>query len=146
MTLNKALITPSESDLILSLESEWLALSDAVKIHHIERASIYIQGNYSCLLVDWSDDSTITDNVKDACGYFALADFNGNLYSDIKQTVKGEVIEESKTLGPLKKTIKYDPNSSTYLNFPLSYPNSLMLYSCSKINVSTGGFVKAIRV
>lgn len=145
MGLNKALITVEEADSILSLESDWLALSTETKEKHIERASYYIQLNWTCSEIDWNESTTITDDVKSACSYYALADYYENLYSSVSVKETGKIIEESDSVGSLKSTIKYDSGLNKDLTDPLQFPNALMGFDCTKKSGSAGS-VKAVRV
>lgn len=145
MALNKAVITPAEADVILAQETSWLAEADAVKEHHIGLASVHMQGRWKCLDIDWADDSTISSDIKEACAYFALASYNGNLYQSTASTedISGVVIEQTDQLGSLKSTTKWAEKGSKDVN-PLQYPNALMGFECSP--KSGLGSVKLTRV
>jgi|LGVE01.1.fsa_nt_gb hypothetical protein len=146
MALNKAIITVVEADTTLALEAAWLLLTDTVKESHIAKASVYIQTVWECTDIDWSDDSTIPEEVKEACAYFALADSNGNLYADPKDEVtgKGLISEETDKVGSLASTVKYCCDKGVVDNYDLlQYPNALMGVWC---NASSGtGSVKLQR-
>ena len=134
MALNKAIITVAEADLTLALEADWLALADSIKEAHISKASVYIQTVWTCSEVDWSDDTTITDEVKEACAYYALVDSNGNLYADPTDEVtgKGLILEETDKVGSLASTVKYCcENGVVDKHDLLQYPNALMRVGCS---------------
>jgi len=146
MSLNKAIITPAEADAILVTETDWLALTDPVKEGHIAKASVYMQTRFTCSEIDWSDDTTFTDEIKEACAYFALADSNGNLYTDPTDTPsgKGNIIEESDKVGSLASTVKYSDQGAHTSYDLLQYPNALMGVDCT--SSSGAGSKKAIRV
>jgi len=147
MSLNKAIITPAEADVILATETDWLALTDPVKEAHIAKASVYMQTRFTCSEIDWSDDTTFTTEIQEACAYFALASSNGNLYPDPKATPdeKGNVIEETDKVGSLQSTVKYSETMNVTTSYDLlNYPNSLMGVDC--FASSGGGSKKAIRV
>lgn len=142
MSINRAIITAAESQVILSNEAEWLALTDTVQEYHISRASVYIQTRWTCDEIDYDDDTTITDEVKEACAYYALADLNGTLLdSSVSDDTVGKVIEESKKVGSLTKTIKWADNNEQ--KHYLSYPDMLMEIGCSSAN--SGCCVAAVR-
>lgn len=145
MSLNKVIITPTEADVTLALESDWLLLTDPVKTDHIAKASVYVQTNWSCSEITWSDATTIGADIKEAVAYYALADFRGNLYpesSDLDDT-QGFLTEETKVMGPMKKTLKYDTSKGTDEIYHLQYPDALMAPYCNRI--SGAGSVKAVR-
>ena len=145
MALNKVIITPTEADVFLALEAAWLLLTDPIKTDHIAKASVYMQTKWTCSAVDWDDDTTITDEQKEACAYYALADSNGNLYYDPTDTPSGSgnVIEETKKAGSLQKTVKYSDNNLEESSNLLQYPNTLMGVECA--SASSSGAVDAIR-
>lgn len=132
MSLNQAVITPTEADVFLALEAAWLLLTDTVKEDHISKASIYMQTAWTCSDIDWSDDTTIPDDVKQACAYYALADSNGNLYPEATATPtdKGNILEETKKAGSLQKTVKYSDSHLNDSGDLLQFPNSLMSPYC----------------
>lgn len=138
MTINKAIITSAEADAILDMETDWLVLTDEVKEYNIALASVYMQLNWTCATVDWSDDETFTAEIKEACAYYSLASANGNLYPDAKSAsvALGLLKEETSKLGTLVDTIKYYDGKSTVVD-PLTYPNALMSYPCE---YSGGGY------
>lgn len=142
MSLNRAIITAAESQVILSAESDWMALTDAEQEQHISKGSVYIQTKWTCADVDYDDDTTISDEIKEACAYYSLADLRGTLYetSDADDTI-GKVIEESKKVGSLATTTKWADDGAT--KYYLQYPDSLMAIECTKSY--SGGCAKAIR-
>lgn len=146
MALNKTIITAAEADAILALETEWLALTDPVKEYHIALASVYMQTQWTCTSVDWDDDTTISEELEEACAYYALASANGNLYADAKaeNVAKGMVKEETSKLGSLSDSIKYCCNSGNQTLSPLMYPDTLMGTECSLVRGL--GSVKLTRV
>jgi len=145
MALNKAIVTPAESDVVLSSFADWVALTDDIKAVHIAKASVHMQTKWTCSDVDWSDGDTIPDDIKEACCYFALADYVGNLYSDPSVVASGEgrVTETSDTVGPLKTAVKFEHGSwSDTANARRSYANDLMGVYCTR---KTSGAVWAER-
>ncbi len=132
MALNRAIITPAESQVILAAESDWIALTDSVQEQHIEKGSVYVQTQWTCVDVDWDDDTTISQEIKDAVAYYSLADFRGTLYDSTapSETDLGKISEESSAVGSLKKTIKYCCDEAPSTN-PLQYPDSLMRIECT---------------
>lgn len=148
MALEKAVITAAESQTILALESDWIALDDSVQEIHIGYGSVYAQTGWSCidsttgLEMDWTD---APDDVKEAVAYFALANFRGVLYPNVNTQAaltEQNIIEVTKKLGTMQKTVKYSPPGADYPD-PLSYPRILMDSLCTK---ATGtGSRKAVR-
>lgn len=145
MTLVKDIITPTEADATLALEAAWLLLTDQVKEDHIAKASVYMQTVWTCEDVDYTDDTTFTDDFKEACAYYSLADSNGNLYDSPADTLSGlgDIIETSDKVGSLSTTVKYDDNGQATKADLLSYPNALMGAEC--VSVSGSGSKKAVR-
>jgi len=145
MTINKAIISPAEADVILVLNADWIALDEAYKTAHIAKASTYIQTKWNCTDIDWEDSETFPDEVKEACAYFALADMNGNLYYDLTAsdlTGKGNIIEETDKVASLQSTIKYSDKGVISQSALLQYPNALMNSVCTRRGV---GSVKLTR-
>jgi len=147
MALNKAVITPAEADVFLALYPLWLALTDPVKEGHIAKASVHMQTKWSCLGVGWDvDPLVLSDDLAEACAYYSLASFKGNLYPDpgVTSSGVGLVVEESDAIGTLKTSKKYsDTKSVQTASAMLIYPDALMATACTRL--SGGGSVKAIR-
>lgn len=142
MSLNRAVITPAESQVILSAEADWMALTDDEQEQHISIGSVYIQTKWTCLEVDWDDDTTISDEIKEACAYYSLADLRGTLYeSSVSDDSTGKIVEESKAVGSLKSTTKWADNNTT--KHYTQYPDGLMSIECTKVGGS--GSVVAVR-
>jgi hypothetical protein len=140
MTLEKAVVTPLESQVVLVAEDDWIALGDTDQEHHISYGSVYAQSKWKCTdeygsLIDWSD---APDNVKEAVCYYSLASLRGILFPDVNAQADasgGDITEVTKKLGTMQKTIKYDPPGAKAGN-PLAYPNTLMESSCSLLGGS----------
>lgn len=143
MTINKAIITPAESDVILANEADWKDLADGEKTRHIGFASTYVQLSWACSLIDWADDTTIPEVVDEAVAYFALASSRGTLYQSTEEpAATSKVQEKTSQLGGLKSTVKYSTDDSSGA-YPLQYPDALMDSVCTR---SVGaGSVKAVR-
>lgn len=145
MSLNKEVITPAEADSYLSDKDDWLDLVDSVKENRIARASVYLQTNWTCENIDWSDSSTIPEIVKESCAYYAYADFRGNLFSELSSdgTPLGRITELTKDLDGLLTTTKYSDKTGSVSPNPLSYPDALMGTECKEV---FSGSVELIRV
>jgi len=127
------LITISESDTYNALSSDWVALADPIKTAHIFNASVYMQANWACTDVEWDDTSTLDDDLKRCCSYYADADRIGVLSAPVATTVKhGNITEETKKLGTLLKTTKWAEGGSTSGD-PLESINSLMSLYCTSL-------------
>lgn len=126
------LITPAESDIYNALSSEWLVLSDDEKSAHILRSSMYMQLNWTCTDVDWSDPSTLDDDLKRACAYYADADRLALLYSPVEQVDKrGRVIMEKKKLATMEETTQWSQTGSLTSGNPLESIDAVMSLYCS---------------
>ena len=135
-----SLITVVESDIYNALSADWVALSDPIKEAHIFNASVYMQTKWRCVDVDWSDPTTLDDDLKRACAYYADADRIGVLSAPIELTDKhGNVIEETRKLGTMLKTTKWAEGGTTSGD-PLESVNSLMAVHC------TSNYGRLIRV
>lgn len=130
MTIVK-LITPAESDTYNADSAEWLALTDDEKNVYIFNASLYMQTKWYCADVDWEDPTTLVDDQKRACAYYAEADRKGLLYAPVAEPVAvgGNVIEQSEAIGSLKETTKW--SGGRYYTNPLSSIDSLMSVYCT---------------
>lgn len=139
MSLNKVVITPAESDVFLADKTDWLALDDSVKESHIAKSSVYLQTEWTCENIDWSDDLTIPEIVKESCAYYAYADFVGNLFADLTAdgTPIGRLTQQTENVGSLETTYKYSDKTSSTAPDPLSYPDTLMATECVLANSAT---------
>jgi len=135
MALNKVIVTPAEADVYLANKADWIELSDSVKSVYIARASVYIQTSWTCEDVDWSDNTTISDIIKESCSYYAYADFKGNLFPDldIDSTPLGRVTQHTQKLEGLEETYKYSDTTGSITSNPLSYPDTLINTECSRV-------------
>lgn len=133
MALRKDIITPAEADAILTNEVAWLALTEEEKARHIGYASTFMQQKWLCVEVDWSDDLTISTDMKEACAYYSLASFNGSLYPASVQSsdTVGVVVEQTDKVGSLSSTTKWDTGGGQ-TTYPLQYPDALMSFECSR--------------
>lgn len=147
MALNKALITPEEADVFLAMYPDWIALDTPAKTDHIAKASVYLQTHWLCEDVDWSDESTLDEDVKESCAYYALADSVGTLYTspDSTEETMGLVSEQTSKLGSLQTTVKYCCNNRGEKIYPLGYADALMGTQCEKLDTGAGSR-KTIRV
>lgn len=150
MALEKAVITPVESQTILSSEADWLALDDTVQEIHIGYGSVYAQIGWTCvdpdtgLAIDWTDAPV---DIKEAVAWFSLANFKGQLYPAVDtQTALSDknIVEITKKLDGLQKTIKYSNPGADYPD-PLGYPKVLMATLCKKSSAFGAGSRKLVR-
>jgi hypothetical protein len=130
-----ALITITESDAYNTLSADWVVLSDALKTAHIFNASVYMQANWSCANVTWSDTSTLDDDLKRACAYYADADRLGVLTDAIAVTEKhGRIIEETGKLGSMGKTVKWADSGALTSGNPLQSIDTMVKLYCTSIS------------
>ena len=128
------LITIAESDIYNALSPDWLVLTDPVKDAHIYNASVYMQQKWTCADVDWSDPTTLDDDLKRACAYYADADRIGVLSSPVAVTAKtGNVTEETRQLGSMLKTTKWADSGTTSGNPLESIDNIMSLYCTTNV-------------
>ena len=126
------LITTKEADSYLKQDESWMNLDKKVKENHIYNASVYMQVNWTCVDVDWSDPSTLNDDLKRSCAYYANADRIGVLNPSISNTPShGQVIEETGKLGTMSKTTKWSDKGSNVNGNPLGSINSIMSLYCN---------------
>ena len=138
--MNKAIITPAESDVYLAAYLDWIALDDTTKTLHIEKASVYVQTQWVCVDVDWDDDLTIPDNVKEATAYYAYADFQGTLYGDPGDpTQPGQLSGKLVTAGSVTVSKSYFKGSNSIYGSasPFGYPDTLMAVSCESATANS---------
>ena len=125
------LITIAEADAFNALSPDWLLLTDPAKDAHIFNASVYMQAEWVCADVEWDDPTTLDEDVKRCCGYFADADRIGVLTAPIAVTAKtGNVTEETRKLGTMLKTTKWAESGLASGN-PLESINKLMGLYCT---------------
>ncbi len=133
------LITIPESDTYNALSADWLALADEVKDAHIYNASVYMQTRWDCVDVVWSDPTTLDDDLKRACSYYAEADRLGSLNPDVSDTsAKGRITEETGQVDTLRETIKYsDSGALVSGDNPLAMIDSIMSLYCTPLSATT---------
>lgn len=138
------IITIEEADTYLALEADWLELDDPAKTNNISRASVYVQTKWVCNDIDYDDEDTIPEVVKEACAWYALANSRNLLYPDMQPSDRdgGFLTEKTIGAGALKKTIKFSEDGNPAQ--VLSYPDDLMGTVCSV--ASSGGAVMAVLV
>ena len=134
--MRKDIITPVEADVFLAQYLSWTALTNDQKLYYIGRASVYVQLAWTCADVDWADDTTITDNMREAIAYYAFADSAGNLYGDVAvaDEFKGSIKHEKYKLDTLAlENAWYARNAAkpSGSHSSLGYPNSLMEVACT---------------
>lgn len=133
--MNKAVITPTEADVFLAQFSDWLALTNSQKLVHLAKASVYVQTQWTCVDVDWTDSLLIPADIKEATAYYAIADMGGNLFGDPSSTTmdRGKIKRERSKVGSLEEEFEYSgstPSIST--KRLLGYPDVLMETLCTK--------------
>ena len=146
------IITALESDVFLALYSTWLDLSDAVKDAHIYNASLYIQTQYDCLKVDgedidWTDTSTIPDEIKNACALYAMADFAENLFGDVATADTRKTTSELVKAGAVTVEEEFASSGTNESGLSSSFvkPDLLMSFYCTKSSGSIGGSSTLLR-
>lgn len=133
--MNKTVITPAEADVLLAQFADWVALSDALKLSHIAKASIYAQTQWTCVDVDWTDSDLVPDDIKEAVAYYAAADMHGNLFGDISSldSDKGKIKKERSKVGSMEEEFEYSGSVPLYATRrSLGYPDVLMESLCTK--------------
>lgn len=123
-----SIVSILEADSFLVSKSDWAELSDSVKSENIKKAEVYILTNWESDSVDFSDEETINDGVKEACSLYAYASLHGNLFGDESSSFSRSVKREVRKTGPIYKEFEYfsgrdNGGSMGYL----SYPDSLMI-------------------
>jgi len=129
--MNYAIITPTEADTTLAIYSNWVSLENDTKLAYIRKASVYIQTKWTCAEVDY--EGTIPDEIKEACAYYAYANFSNNLFNDVnaKDVAKGTLKSERKVADVVEKEQSWYPGTANSKPSPLSYPNTLMAIHCT---------------
>jgi len=143
--MNKSVITLAEADVILAQFTDWVALSNALKLSHITKASVYAQTQWTCVDVDWTDSLLVPADIKEAVAYYAAADMSGNLFGDVSSadTDKGKIKRERSKVGSLEEEFEYSGSVPLYATRrSLGYPDVLMGTLCTK----TSGEVTLTRV
>ncbi len=134
------IITAAEADVFLAAYPDWLALDSAVKDAHLYNASLYIQTQYTCLDVDWTDPLTIPEEVKNACALYALADSVGNLYGNVETPDTRRTTRELVKAGSVTVEEEFAAGGSNETGTTASFskPDTLMSLHCTK-NSSCAG-------
>ena len=133
--MNRAVITLAEADVILAQFADWIALSNALKLSHITKASVYAQTQWTCVDVDWTDSLLVPADIKEAVAYYAAADMSGNLFGDVStlDSDKGKIKKERSKVGSLEEEFEYSGSVPLYsTRRSLGYPDVLMETLCTK--------------
>ena len=126
------LITIAEADTFNALSASWLMLTANTKTIHIFNASVYMQANWNCTDVDWADTTTLDSDMKRACAYYAEADRVGVLNTAVAAVdPHGKVTEETRKLGSMQKTTKWDEAGANVAGDPLESINAIMSLYCT---------------
>jgi len=123
------LITKTESNTYLTEFFGWSSLPDATKDLHIKKASLFVQTNWICSEVDWSDSTTIPDDVKEATAYYAYASYSSNLFGSVTSEDGGTIKKKSNKVGSLADSVEYRGSSPGGAKNSTGYPDSLMKVS-----------------
>ncbi len=138
------LITIAEADVFNALSSDWLALTDPEKSAYVFNASLYMQSYWSCADIEWDDETTLTEDQKRACAYYAEANRLDLLFTPLEQVeAHGRVVEETNKVGSLVETTKWSGYGSETSGDPLQSIDALMMLDCSR---SGTGSTELIRV
>lgn len=140
------LITPAESTLLLSVYADWADLTDDEKKLYIKHSSYYVQSTWNCVDIDWYDDSTIPEEVKEAIAYYAYADFKGKLFGLVttEKDTEGKIKSIFEKVGEIaEKTEYYSTLKSKGTLAPFGYPDMIMSAYCYRV---TGGSQPLTRV
>lgn len=136
------IITIEESDTYNTSSTDWLELSDTEKTLHIFYASLYIQTKWTCLEIDWEDLTTVPDDIKRACAYYADADRLKLLYSPMTADyAKGRLVEQTNGMDPFVETLKWAAIGPDYSGKPLERIDAIMSTACTKT-----GYGQLVRV
>jgi len=132
--MNKAIITPTEADVILVQFADWIALSNALKTSHIAKASVYVQTQWTCVDVDWAISADIADDIKEAVAYYAMADMANTLFGDVTSADdRGKIKRERSKVGSLEEEFEYSGATPTYsTRRSFGYPDVLMESLCTR--------------
>ena len=133
------LITNAVADTYNALSSGWLALADITKTRHIFNASAYIQARWSCVDVDWDDETTIDNDILRACAYYADADRVGVLFPAVAVVEPHRAITvEKKKLGSMEKTLQWADAGGLTTGNPLASIDAIMSLYCTRIGIGSG--------
>lgn len=133
------LITKTEADTYNALSSDWLAASNTDKDTYIYNASVYMQAMWTCTDVEWDDTTTLDDDLKRACAFYADADRLGYLYPT--QTAIEDhraLTRKTQKLGTMEKTLEWSDTTGLKTAQPLSYIDSIMRLYCTKTGGGSG--------
>lgn len=139
------LITVVESDTYNADSSDWLALTDAVKSGHIFNASLYMQTRWTCTDIEWDDTTTMTDNTKRACAYYAEADRLGLLFQAMAEPDEphGRLIETTEEISGMRETNKWSSFGPTVTGTnPLEGADALMMPECTRITPGSAALIR----
>lgn len=133
-----SLITPSESDVFNVLSPVWIALTDPEKEAFIFNSSVYMQLNWDCESVEWDDPSTLDNDLKKACAFFAEADRIGVLFDEMKkEDVHGKKTMFKEKLEGLEEITQWSMFGQAVNGNPLDSVNAIMKMYCTSISNST---------
>ncbi len=128
------LITISEADQFNGLSSGWMGASSEYKTRYILNASTYMQAKWDCADVDWSDTSTLDDDLKRACAYYADADRLGVLFPAVEETEPHRaIIKERKKLEGMEKETMWADIGALTSKKPLESINAIMRLHCTRV-------------
>ena len=132
------LITVAEADAYNASSSVWLALTDSVKEAHIFNSSLYMQSYWTCTDIDWEDTTTMTDDTKRACAYYAEADRLGLLFDPLEalESQHGRLTEKTQKVGSLLETTKWSSYGPLRTGNPLEMIDALMMGECTRLTGS----------
>lgn len=137
------LITVVEADEYNEASDDWLALTAPEKSTHIFKASLYMQRYWSCVAIDWTDTTTMTDDLKMACAYYAEADRLNLLFSPVSAVERtGRITEITGKVGPLLETTRWSTFGAIESGNPLSSIDALMLGECTRLSPGWLGLVR----
>jgi len=130
-----SLITVAEADTFNALSNDWLFLSSAEKSAYIFNASIFMQTGWSCIVdgatVDWEDPTTLNEDLKRACAYYAEADRIGVLFDPMeKEDIHGKKVMEKRRVDTLEKTTQWSMFGAAVNGNPLDSVDAIMKVYC----------------
>lgn len=110
---------------------EWEALSDAVKTEHIYKATVHMRTRWICVDVDWDDLTTLNDDLKKACAYYAEADRLGVLFTALAYSEPHRAkVKERKKLEGMEKEIEWSAIGAFTTGNPLASIDAIMSVYC----------------
>ena len=128
-----SIITSAEADVFLALSPDWMALPSGDKDLKILNASLYIHSKWSCTGIDWSDLTTIDEDIKRACAYYAEADRVGVLFDAIvKEDKHGKKTMYKQKLEGMEEVTQWSMFGQIVNGYPLQMMDSLMTLHCKK--------------